>query len=737
MRTYKGKVKIFSITNLQARQKQGLHEGTSKVKTKPVLALIISIFIIGLMAPVVPAVGQIGSQIEQIFPASATGPVGTGVNLIGSIDTSNGPYKIFFGTTLVATANATGSAVNVGFYVPENPSGTYTITLQDLTTNSNATKDFTVTTSYSVTADLPNPPLQLQEGSTVTLNVSVSGGQPNTANIANITVTLPAPLSTNFSRLVTLPTSNSKGTATTQISFPDTTFEPSGALTTYAGIYQLYFNLSQSLASKLFTIGFTDLSQYHRGQTAKIDAIGYQPNDTATVNVKSIDSGATIYSADVTPTSGGNVTTQWAVPSNAAIGTYTIAITPHNTAKPVPDTQNVTVPGYPLTVRVKDLSSRPVSDILVEAQDATTNKTYDATSDAGGNASINLENGKATLIAFWNGLQVGQTSITVAGEGTFDLQCELGDLRIAVKDQNGLSIPSVSLAITYTYLTTKDQQSRSGSASGQTDTSGMYSLNSTPPGITYKIAASVYGVIFNEGNDSVSGLLAQAVSEVTILCPSRSLTFNVVDYSGNQISNARFSLLEVTAGIFYGADTKTDGSVTIQATLGRYKARVYAGSVLLNETLIDAFTDKQITIQCTIYNLQVNVKVVDYFGQAIPNANVKLVGADGKVQLQTSKPDGTTSFTGVTGGDVQIETYLSETDGYYEAMNVNVASSTTVEIQMGRYVTFAGLVVQTSLFITFLTILLAAIVFLVFELLMRRRNKPKKAAPTVEKAVTK
>ena len=196
-------------------------------------------------------------------------------------------------------------------------------------------------------------------------------------------------------------------------------------------------------------------------------------------------------------------------------------------------------------------------------------------------------------------------------------------------------------------------------------------------------------------------------------------------------------MLEVTAGIFYGADTKPDGSVTVQATLGRYKARVYAGSVLLNETLIDAFTDKQITIQCTAYNLQVNVKVVDYFGQAIPNANIKLVGADGKVQLQTSKPDGTTSFAGVTGGDVQIETYLSDTDDYYEAMNVNVASSTTVEIQMGRYVAIAGSVIQTSLFVTFLTILLASVVFLVFELIMRRRNKSRKTASNVERAVPK
>jgi hypothetical protein len=324
----------------------------------------------------------------------------------------------------------------------------------------------------------------------------------------------------------------------------------------------------------------------------------------------------------------------------------------------------------------------------------------------------------------------------VAGEGTFEIQCELGDLKITVKDQNGLLIPSVSLDISYSYSTTKDHQSRSGSTTGQTDSSGTYRLNSTPPSIAYNIDASVYGVVFNGGNNTVSDLPVQAVSEVAILCPSRTLTFNIVDYNNNPIPNARFSMLEVTAGIFYGASTSSDGSVTLQATLGRYTARVYAGSVLLNETLVDAFTDKQLTIQCTLYNLQVNVKIVDYFGQAIPNANVKLVGADGTIQTQIAKPDGTASFIGVIGGNVQITAYLSESDDYYEATKVNVASPTTIQVQMGKYISLGGLIVQTSFFITLVTVVLAIAVFLVLELFIRRKTKPKKTS-NMEKAVSK
>jgi hypothetical protein len=707
------------------------------VKAKAAAALLIALAILGLAAPVLPAMGQIGAQIEQIFPSSATGVVGSTVNILGSIDTTNGQYKVFFGNILVVTATAQGSAVSTGFIVPETPAGTYTITLQDVTANSNATKDFTLNVNYSVQPTVPSTPAQLQEGNSVTMNISVTGGQPNTAYSANITVTVPAPLSTNYSRLVTLPASNSKGTSTTQITYPDSTFAPSGSVTDYAGTYQLYFNLSQSLASNQFTIGFTDQTQYHRGQTAKISAVGYQPNDTATVIVKNLDSGATMSSTDVTPTSAGAVSTQWTVPSSAAIGTYSVTITTRNTPKVVPDAENVTVPGYPVTIRVTDLSARPVSAIVVEAVDATTNKTYSATSDAGGNASISLESGKAVLTGYWNGLQVGQTSITVTGAGAFDLPCQLGDLRITVKDQNGLLIPSVNLDISYTYLTTKDQQSRSGSTSGQTDVSGAFSLNSTPPGITYNINASVYGAVFNVGNSTVENMPVNAVSEVTILCPSRTLTFNVVDYSGSPISNARFSMLEVTAGIFYSATTSSNGSVTVQATFGRYAARVYSGSVLLNETVVDAFADKQVSIQCVLYNLQVNVKVIDYFGQAIPNANIKLTAADGKVQSQIAHPDGTATFNGVIGGNVQIAAALSESDDYYQALNVYVGSSTTVQVQMGRYIVLGGIVVQTSLFITLMTILPTIVAFLVFELYLRRRGRHKKPAAGVGKAVSK
>jgi hypothetical protein len=690
-----------------------------------ILAMIVTF---SLLVPVIPVGAQIGSQIDQILPSDQTGFVGTTVSLVGSIDTRNGRFEVYFGNILVANATAQDSAVSAGFRVPEVPAGLYTIILRDVAINNNATKDFTLKTNYVIQSVLPASPAQLQERSIVPLNITVTGGQANTAYQANITVTLPAPVSTNYSRLVTLPTSNQKGTSNTQINFPDAAFEPSGALTDYAGIYKVYFNLSQSLASNQFSVGITESTQYHRGQTVKIRAVGYQANDTVTVTVKNQASDTALRNVSVRPSNEGIVLEEWVVPANAAIGNFDIALSPSGTAKLVPDTQVILVSGYPVVVRVLDLSDRTVPQITIEALDVTTNQTYSGTTGTEGNVTLNLESGQHGLSAFWNGLKVGDASITVTGEGTFDLQGQLGDLVISVQDRNGLLIPNVNLDISYEYSTTNGNQQRTGNVIGQTDASGVYSLTSTPPSITYTIKASVYGITFNGGNDTVSNLPVQKTSQITIICPAYTLTFKITDYNGNLIPDARLALLEINAGIFYSAATDDSGSAVVEATLGKYNTKVYSSNIVLNETVVEAFSDKQVDIQCVLYNLQVNVEVVDFFGQLIPNVNVRLTLPDGTVQAGKTQGDGKAIFARVLGGDMQVAAYLSDGDDYYEARNLHIESPTTVQVRMGRYIVLGGLFVQTSVFITLMIVVPVVVLFLFLEVYRRRKAKPSKPA---------
>jgi hypothetical protein len=315
--------------------------------------------------------------------------------------------------------------------------------------------------------------------------------------------------------------------------------------------------------------------------------------------------------------------------------------------------------------------------------------------------------------------------VNVTEASTFDLACELTNLKIVVKDKSEFLIPSVNLNITYQY-TTRDGSSETGEALGQTDFSGTFSLASTLPRIDYKIGASVYGIVFNSENNTFSNIPAVATYEITILLPSRNLTLNVLDYNLEAIPSARLAFAEQTSGIFQAASTDDAGAAVVEIAFGKYQLKVYKDNVLLNETIIEAFSDKQVDVRCILYNLQVSAVVVDYFGQPIPNANVVYRGPDGKSQSETTQTDGVATFAKVLGGDAQIIAYLSGREDYFESINLQVASPTAVQIRMGKYVLLGSLVMETSLFASLIIIFAVVAVFLVWEVYRRKRVKPAK-----------
>src|SRR4030042_775406 len=147
-----------------------------------------------------------------------------------------------------------------------------------------------------------------------------------------------------------------------------------------------------------------------------------------------------------------------------------------------------------------------------------------------------------------------------------------------------------------------------GSASGQTDLSGSFVLNSTLARIGYTINASLYGIVFNLGNNTITSLPAQSSSETLILCPTKTLALKVVGYNQVPVANSRLELVEATSGIFYGYVTDNSGNATAEVTFGKYKVRVYAQGILLNETTIEVYSDIQKEIHCSLYNIQISVK---------------------------------------------------------------------------------------------------------------------------------
>ena len=361
--------------------------------------------------------------------------------------------------------------------------------------------------------------------------------------------------------------------------------------------------------------------------------------------------------------------------------------------------------------------------ILVEALDTASNTVYNATSGDDGIANMSLEIGNHVITAFWNDVNVGEINASINGADTFDLICRLTDLQITVWDKNGFVIPFVSLNLIYQYVTTKGNLLKTGSASGQTDLSGKFILNSTLPGINYFVNASIYGTVFNGGNDTVKSLPAQPIYNIIILCPSRTFALEIVDYNLEAIPNARIELVEMSSGIFRGAVANSAGAVTVEVTLGKYRLRIYANNVLLNETVVNVFSDTQSEIRCTLYNIQVSVTVVDYFQQPIPNVNVTLNGGGIGTRSATTQGDGTATFSKVIGGDMQVVTYSPGMESSYQAVNIQIEAPKTIRIQMAKYILIGPFLIETSIFATFIVILAAILLFVCIEIYRRRRVK--------------
>ena len=665
--------------------------------------------------------------IYQVSPAgqfvnngssTLTGPVGYALTLQGTIYNSNSTYDVIFANQIVASGTSQGFYVNANFSVPAVPTGTYALRLRDDVLNTNSTEDdFQVVTSYIINA----VPSQVQEGNNVVINVGVTGGVANTPYSANVSIVLPSSLSTQYSKLVSLGIANQVGNANAQVTYPDSTFQPNGSLTDYSGIYSLNFN--QSLAQSQFSVGFLDSSTYHRGQAVTIRAVGYVSGETATLSVSSASSGTNLDSESVTAGADGVISKTWLVPSGATVGNYNVTITAHGNPKAIEDSQSFSINGYAIQVKTVNLAGEVVPQILVQALDGSSNTSYNSTSGANGIASMNLESGTDIFTAFKSGVNIGSTNITVTGNATLTFQCQLTDLKIKVQNQNSVAMPFVDLAITYQYQPATGG-SQTGSASGQTDSTGVFTLNSTLTEITYTISASLYTKVFNSGNNTFSNIPAQPVTTIVLLCPNEALTLNVVGYNQQAIPNSRIELVELTNGIFYAATTDNSGSVTSQVSFGMYRARFYKDNILINQTDIPVFGDTRAQVVCSLYGIQVSVRVVDFFGSPISNANVTLNGPATERFSAITKGDGTATFSNVVGGSMQVVAFALGGENNYQSLTLNVDQPTTVQLKIDKYVVLGSLLAPVSSLIAVLVILIGIILLIIVEVYLRRRAKP-------------
>jgi hypothetical protein len=717
----KAKFKMFSYSKCSTSKSKlcRIKESTGLKQKAIAIALLVLMSSALLFTMSSPVFGQsIGLYIYEVTPQNSytqiqNCTVHQPVSLIATIGTVNGTYQVYFDKQLVDTGTSQVHFVDSNFTVPELPGGTYNITLVDVGANLNTTYSFPILTQFLITPEVPSAPAQLQEGSSVVLNVTIAGGDVSKTYGAVVSVVLPSPLGTNYTKTISMTTS-ALGTAQAQVTYPDPSFSPADSSTLFNGTYNVYFNLTQNLAQAKFGVGFTDLTQYHRGDTVQIRALGYAPGQRALVDISY--NNVELESQNVTVSDQGVVTSSWLVPSTAALGPYTARISLQASPKAVPDVQTFQVPGYPVTFSAVNLAGEPVPGVVVEAFDQEANQTYSNTTGYTGAATINLEKGSATVNAYYNQVKVGEINSTISGNSSFTISCQLSDLTIKVQDKNGVAIPFVDLNMTFHYVT-RDGTAQNGTVIGQTDLTGIYTFNSTFTGISYTVQASKYSKAFNAGNDTISNLPVSPRSQINILCPDKTLSLNIVDYNLAAIPNARITLAEQASGIFYSVTSDISGAARVTVTFGQYNVNVYSESnILLNSTVVTVTSDTQAPIRCILFKLPVSVKVVDYFGNPISNVVVELSRTGVDSVTATTASDGTVTFNNIIGGSVEITAYPSGNQNNFVATNLQVTSPTTVTLTMDKYIVFAGSLVGTSVLATVILLVIVIVLLILAEI---------------------
>jgi hypothetical protein len=641
------------------------------------------------------------TKILSITPFS--GKVGTTVQLTANVSTQNGQYKLMFDEDELLGGNASETDVTVSFGVPHTFEGDHTVMIVDTATGENDTATFAVTALYSIETDVPEPPAQRQEGDHVTIFVNITGGK--SSYTYNLTVQTPSENLT-YKALPSINT-NDVGDFYGNLTYPDDF--SAGANTNLTGEHKILLNTT--LATQPFSIGLTNCTEYHRFQTIDIKAV-YKPNENVTLAISGKDVD---HSENVTANIDGIIHyTNWTIPSNASMGTYMVNITsisPDPTTKTPPDVQYFMVPGFDVNITTRNLAGEPVGNVALEAFEHGKSVTK-KTSDLNGLAAINLEAGNYSCIATFEDHEVGNFSIKIVGETSLDLYCNLTSMTILVIDKDNNLIPFADV-----YVIPKNH-------TFSTNANGTVVLHSLLSNLTYVLNASRYNMPFN--TTTIQQLPLKDWFNITIICPAVTLHVDVADIQGRPL-NVTVRVQEYTCGLHYNENT-FNGKAVLNCTFGRYRIKTYVGEILLNETFVDLFQKENVAIICRLYGLTVSVRVVDYFGQPISNANVELQREALSISPKRTESNGIATFPDLIGGNLSVTVYLADQTQPCVAAMYSVEETKTIEVRIGKYVVFAGFLVETSQLTTAIIIVAAVILIVLIEVYTRKRHKPQKSS---------
>jgi hypothetical protein len=667
-------------------------------------------------------------------------------------------FNIFFDSLRVNNGTALSANYTSTFIVPQSTNGTHTITLEEIhkinstaTNIYNATSTFNVKTSYTISPfNLPTTPAQLQEGSPVQIRAQIFGGAPNLMYNKTITVTSPSPDNKTYTAILHL-TTNQSGTAentnTSPLYYP-TNFTIGGN-TNYMGAYRLriYTTNATAYQESSFFIGLTNATSYHRFDWVNIKALNYtKPNEYGNVTIFSGNQQIFKTSKQAT---NGTVTYNWQVPANLSLGTYTVRVKSLNstgTVKPIPDVQNFTIPGFPITFVTMNLNMRRVGGVNATVYQIDpfnkTRKFQAATGLTNSSGSVTfdheIDRGNYTVKAYWKNVPVNETaSIPIQNASSWTIICQLTRITLAgIDGKTHDYLPFLVFVLNVTYHDQSNVLRNETQRSPITNTSLTYSFDNELFTANYTVGAYRAGRLFNTTKPLPQISPGSLGVTFNITCPVLNLTIHAEDARQTTLTGYPVKLYEYTGGLYDNATTDSNGNATFRAAFGQYTIRLFnkTGSIVLNETvftLANLANSSYLLLRSSIFNANLSVRVTGYLGVPLPNAKVKLERQGVPTQEVNTDGNGVAFFENVIGGSSYVLVYVRG-DSPAATAGVNVEGNTAVNLSLGTFVSVLGIIMDTSQFAVLLTFIVFIVAFVIL-ILLRRRQKTSTAEPTKEK----
>ncbi len=212
------------------------------------------------------------------------------------------------------------------------------------------------------------------------------------------------------------------------------------------------------------------------------------------------------------------------------------------------------------------------------------------------------------------------TTYQVRGSGTFDIDMKSAPLRGRVLDTDGNPVADAVIEIREKSSSTDFRMSM---RTVQTDVSGVFVLDSVPPG-TYSLTAEKRGY----GNKAVDTVVGENGGEVEItLTPNAGVVLRVVDARDGRLLNARVHVTDARGAGVYDSPMFPGSASEINLPLdaGTYRARIN----------VSGYATQTVTITSpskpTIGMTPGGSIAVQSKGTALRRA--RLIGADGTVYV--------------------------------------------------------------------------------------------------------